>query len=63
MKVRRVSVDGEGYECARRYMIRLERSDFENPTNLAKVAAAAGMSPDQFRERFGYLVTADVPMQ
>ena len=26
MKTRKVDVDGEGYECARRYMIRLEKS-------------------------------------
>jgi 6-phosphofructokinase 1 len=62
MRVRPVNVDGEGYECARRYMIRLERRDFENPTILARIAAAAGMSPDQFRDRFGYLVAHDGPM-
>jgi 6-phosphofructokinase len=56
LQTRRVNVDGEAYECARRYMIRLERSDFEDPQRLEKVAAAAGMSPEQFRGRFGYLV-------
>ena len=35
MQPRKVDVDGEGYECARRYMIRLERSDFEDPARLA----------------------------
>jgi 6-phosphofructokinase 1 len=59
MKVRKVDVDGEGYECARRYMIRLERSDFQDPHKLAKIAAAAGMSPEKFRERFEYLVAND----
>ena len=29
MQPRKVDVDGEAYECARRYMIRLERADFE----------------------------------
>ncbi len=56
MRVRKVDVDGEGYECARRYMIRLERRDFSEPQRLARIAAAAGMSPEKFRERFGYLV-------
>ena len=54
MRPRRVDVDGEAYECARRYMIRLERPDFDEP-QLSKLAAAAGMAPDQFQTRFGYL--------
>ncbi|MFN4258208.1 MAG: diphosphate--fructose-6-phosphate 1-phosphotransferase [Gemmataceae bacterium] len=56
MLPRKVDVDGEAYECARRYMIRLERRDLEDPQRLAKNAAAAGMSPEDFRKRFGYLV-------
>jgi 6-phosphofructokinase 1 len=59
MRVRKVDVDGEGYECARRYMIRLEKRDFTDPNKLAKIAAAATMSPEKFRERFGYLVEKD----
>jgi AraC-like DNA-binding protein len=56
MLPRKVNVDGEAYECARRYMIRLERRDFEEPARLAKLAVAASMSPEQFQTRFGYLV-------
>jgi 6-phosphofructokinase len=56
MQVRKVNVDSEGYECARRYMIRLERSDFENEGQLAKLAAAAGLAPEEFRKRFAYVV-------
>lgn len=56
MQNRGVNVDGEAYECARRYMIRLERRDLEEPDRLAKLAAAAGMQPEAFRKRFGYLV-------
>ena len=56
MQVRKVNVDAEAYECARRYMIRLERSDFENPEQLAALAKVVKMTPDQFRARFGYLV-------
>jgi 6-phosphofructokinase 1 len=55
MQVRKVDVDGEAYECARRYMIRLEQRDFEE-RQLSKVADAAGMAPEEFRKRFGYLV-------
>ena len=36
-------------------MIRLEQADFEEP-QLTKLAEAAGMSPDKFKTRFGYLI-------
>jgi 6-phosphofructokinase 1 len=55
MKTRRVNVDGEAYEVARRYMTRLERSDFADPAALAALAAVVGLTPEAFRERFGYL--------
>lgn len=55
MQVRKVNVAGEAYECACHYMIRLERSDFEDPEELAKLAATVSMTPEQFRERFAYL--------
>jgi 6-phosphofructokinase len=55
MRPRKVDVEGEVYECARRYMIRLEPADFEAP-QLLENAAAAGLTPERFRERFGYLV-------
>jgi 6-phosphofructokinase len=56
MRPRKVNVEGETYEVARRYMIRLEAQDFEEPKRLADLAATANMSPEQFRQRFGYLV-------
>jgi 6-phosphofructokinase 1 len=56
MRPRQVNVEGEAYECARRYMIRLERGDFEGPQRLGPIAAAAGLNPEQFRKYFGYLV-------
>ncbi len=59
MKTRKVDVEGEGYECARRYMIRLERRDFEESARLALIAEASGMTPEQFRTRFQYLVERD----
>jgi 6-phosphofructokinase 1 len=55
MLPRKVDVEGEAYECARRYMIRLERRDFDEPARLARLAASSGMDPDKFRKRFGYL--------
>ena len=34
---------------------RLKREDFEDPHDLAKLAATAHLGVDEFRERFGYL--------
>lgn len=56
MLPRKVNVDGEAYECARRYMIRLDARDFAEPKRLAKLADTASMTPEKFRERFEYLV-------
>jgi 6-phosphofructokinase 1 len=56
MLPRKVDVNGEAYECARRYMIRLEKRDFENPQRLSRLADCAGMAVEQFRQRFEYLV-------
>ncbi|HEV3384086.1 MAG TPA: diphosphate--fructose-6-phosphate 1-phosphotransferase [Gemmata sp.] len=56
MRPRLVDVAGETYEVARRYMIRLEKNDFEDAAILAKLAGVVKMTPAQFKERFGYLV-------
>jgi 6-phosphofructokinase 1 len=56
VRQRKVDVDAEAYECARRYMIRLERSDFDEPDHLSALAATAGLNVDQFRDRFARLV-------
>jgi 6-phosphofructokinase 1 len=55
MQNRKVNVDGEAFECAQAYMIRLEREDFEDAKQLAKLGAVIKMSPEQFHARFGYL--------
>lgn len=56
MRPRLVDVAGETYEVARRYMIRLERSDFEDAAKLEKLAAVVKIPADAFRERFEYVV-------
>jgi 6-phosphofructokinase 1 len=48
-------VDGEAYECAVAYMIRLEREDFEDAKQLSKLAAVIKVTPEKFKARFGYL--------
>ncbi|HEV8059740.1 MAG TPA: diphosphate--fructose-6-phosphate 1-phosphotransferase [Gemmataceae bacterium] len=56
MLPRKVDVDGEAYECARHYMIRLVPSDFESAEKLGRLASIVNMTPEQFIKRFGYLV-------
>jgi len=59
MSTRRVNIRGEGYQCARRYMLRLKKRDFEEADRLLPLARAAKMTPEQFRQRFAYLVQHD----
>jgi 6-phosphofructokinase 1 len=59
MTTRRVNIRAEGYKCACRYMLRLKKRDFRNPDLLLPIARAAKMTPDQFRQRFAYLVEHD----
>lgn len=56
MRPRLVDISSETFECAVRYMKRLEKTDFTNPESLAKLAAAVHMTPEQFRARFEYVV-------
>ncbi|MCS6864669.1 MAG: diphosphate--fructose-6-phosphate 1-phosphotransferase [Gemmataceae bacterium] len=56
MRTRLVDISGENYEVARRYMIRLEQSDFDDPARLERLAAVVKMEPTQFRQRFEYIV-------
>jgi len=49
------------YAIARRYMIRLRRDDFDDPHELAKFAATAGLSLQEFRDEFEYLVQYEPP--
>jgi len=60
-KVRLVDVSSTRYAIARRYMIRLRRDDFDDPRELARFATAAGLTVDEFRRQFGYLVDDEPP--
>jgi hypothetical protein len=42
-------------------MLRLRRDDFEDPHELAKFAATAGMSLADFRKEFEYLIEWELP--
>jgi 6-phosphofructokinase 1 len=60
-RVRMVDVTSTRYGIARRYMIRLRRDDFEDPHELAKLAATAHVQPEDFRREFEYLVAHEPP--
>ena len=55
VRVRLVNVESSSYGVAREYMIRLDREDLEDASRLVPIARAAGMSPESFRDRYGYL--------
>jgi 6-phosphofructokinase 1 len=60
-KIRLVDVHSTRYAIARRYMLRLRRDDFNDPHELAKFAATAGLSLQEFRQEFEYLVEYEPP--
>ncbi len=62
-KIRMVDPASESFYIARRYMLRLNQADFDDPNEIAKLAATAGMSIDTFKKKFGYLIENDLLYQ
>ncbi|MEK7727711.1 MAG: diphosphate--fructose-6-phosphate 1-phosphotransferase [candidate division KSB1 bacterium] len=60
-RIRMVDMTSEYYQVGRRYMIRLSPEDFNDPHELAKYAATAHVSLDDFRKRFQYLMDIEGP--
>jgi 6-phosphofructokinase 1 len=60
-RVRLVDIHSTRYAIARRYMIRLRRDDFEDPHELAKFAATAKLSLQEFRREFEHLIQLEPP--
>src|SRR5205814_3591268 len=60
-RIRLVDTHSTRYAIARRYMIRLRRDDFEDPHELAKFAATAHVSVEEFRRQFAYLIEEEPP--
>ena len=60
-RVRLVDISSTRYRIARRYMLRLRRDDFEDAYELAKIARVTGLSLDEFRQEFEYLIGAEPP--
>jgi 6-phosphofructokinase 1 len=61
MRVRMVDTQSDQYRIAFAYMLRLKRADFEDPRELARLAAAANVTPERFRSEMGYLVEREIP--
>ncbi len=59
-KVRMVDPSSESYYIARRYMLRLNQTDFDDSHELAKYAATCGISLEEFKKQFSYLVENDL---
>jgi len=55
VKMRPVDLTSETYKVGREYMIRLEKGDFQGE-NLERLAKTAKMKPEEFKNRFGYIV-------
>jgi len=56
IRVRMVNTNTESYQVALKYMIRLEREDLEDPETLRGLAEIAEISPEEFHQKFSYLV-------
>lgn len=59
-RVRMVNPKSESFYIARRYMLRLNKADFEDPHELAKYAATCGISLEEFQKQFYYLIENDM---
>ena len=57
IRARNVDPHGANFQVARNFMIRLERSDFEDEAWLLKLARNANLSVQEFRARFEHLAS------
>jgi 6-phosphofructokinase 1 len=55
VRIRGVDVASTSYRVAREYMIRLDRQDLDDAGRLKAIAEAAGMDPEDFRDRYRHL--------
>jgi ATP-dependent phosphofructokinase / diphosphate-dependent phosphofructokinase len=53
---REVDVDSDSYQVARKYMIRLEKNDFDELKNVARLALIGNMSTEEFVAKYKYLI-------
>ena len=58
-RVRLVDIESEYYHIARRYMLRLHKTDLEDRPTLERYAAVCGVSADTFRDEFQHVIAND----
>ena len=59
-KIRMIDPSSESFYIARKYMLRLNKTDFEDPHELAKLAATAHLSIEEFKKKYYYLIENDL---
>ena len=55
VRIREVNIESSSYLVAREYMVRLSAEDLADAGRLDPIAKAAGLTPEAFRHRYGYL--------
>ena len=60
-RVRLVDIRSTRYAIARRYMIRLRRDDFESANLIERLARLAGLTPEEFRQRYEPVTARESP--
>jgi len=60
--VRPVDITTASYQVARKYMIRLERDDLDDPERLRALADAAKVQPEAFRARYAHVVASEAAL-
>ncbi len=58
-RVRMVDVSSESYFIARHYMLRLNKSDFDDHDKLTKYAAICGIGVSEFEQQFRHVLDPD----
>jgi len=57
-RIRQVDLNSYSYSVARAYMIRTECADLDSSDRLQAIAREAGMTPEDFRQRYGPAIRA-----
>jgi len=62
INTREVDVNSDSYQVARKYMIRLEKTDFDEVKNVARLALIGNMTTEEFEDKYKYLIN-DPPVR
>ncbi len=62
INTREVDVDSDSYQVARKYMIRLEKTDFDELKNVARLGLIGNLTTEEFVDKYKYLIN-DPPVK